>query len=98
MSALLASKIRRPSMAASAKSDGLGDSRGSGEQGLELQVGEPQGERFGGHRGTADVLSGRVLHHSVDDTAPVELGRDGEPAGDGSSKGLWLSYGHGKCD
>jgi hypothetical protein len=29
---------------------------GGGEQGLELQVGEPQGRRFGGHRRTADML------------------------------------------
>jgi hypothetical protein len=29
---------------------------GGGEQGPELQVGESQGRRFGGHRGTADML------------------------------------------
>ena len=51
MSALVASKIRkpsRPSMATSANSHGFADSRG-GEQGLELQVRESQGRRFGGH-------------------------------------------------
>ena len=61
MSALVASKIpklSRPSVAASAKSHGLGDSPGGGEQGFELQVGEPQGGRFGGDRGAADVLGG----------------------------------------
>jgi hypothetical protein len=37
---------------------GTGGLAGRGEQGLELQVGEPQGRRFGRHRGTADVLGG----------------------------------------
>jgi len=31
---------------------------GGGEQGLELQVREPQGGRFGGDRGAADVPGG----------------------------------------
>ena len=61
ISALVASKIRkpsRPSMATSAKSDGFGRLPGGGEQGLELQVREPQGRRFGGHRRAAHVLGG----------------------------------------
>jgi hypothetical protein len=40
---------------------------GGGEQGLELQVGEPQGRRFGGHRGAAHVLGGRMRQDAVQD-------------------------------
>ena len=46
MSAPVASKIRspsRPSMATSAKSLGLAESRAAVEQRFELQVGQPEG-------------------------------------------------------
>ena len=56
---------------------------GGGEKGLELQVRESQGRRFGGHRRAAHVLSGRMLQHAVEEASPVEPGRDGEPPEDG---------------
>ncbi len=43
-------------MATRAKSFGLADCAGGGEHGLELQVGQPEGGRLGGHVGAADVL------------------------------------------
>ena len=54
-----------------------------GEQGLELQVREPQGGRFGGHRRAAYVLGGRMRQDAIKDAGPVEPGRHREPAGHG---------------
>jgi hypothetical protein len=62
---------------------GMGGLAGCGEQGLELQAGEPEGRRLGGHGGATDVLGGRVLQHAVDDASPVEPGRDREAPRDG---------------
>jgi hypothetical protein len=59
MSALVASKIRKPSRPSIGYQREVIPVRrlaGGGKQGFELQVGEPKGGRFGGDRGTADVL------------------------------------------
>ena len=86
MSALVASKIRRPSRPEHGHQREVvrvGRFPGGGEQGLELQVGEPQGRRFGGHRRAAHVLGGRVRQDAVEDAGPVEPGRDRESPGHG---------------
>jgi len=75
MSAPMASKIRKPSMAEhghqgeGARAWGVA---GGGEQGFELQLGEPQGGRFRGHRGAVDVLGRGVLEQAIDDAGLVE--------------------------
>jgi hypothetical protein len=85
MSALVASKIRKPSRPSIATSAIARIRRLAGgcEQGLELQMGEPQGRRFGGHRRAAHVLGGRMLQYAIKDAGPVEPGRDREPPGHG---------------
>ena len=56
---------------------------GGGEQGLELQVREPQGRRLGGHRRAAHMLSGRMRQDAIENAGPVEPGRHREPPGHG---------------
>src|SRR5215469_14128216 len=51
---------------------------GRSEQGLELQVSEPQGGRFRWDRRAADMLGGWMLQEAVDDASAVEPGRDRE--------------------
>jgi len=84
MSAPVASRIRSPQQAEHGYQREVIPVRrlpGGGEQRPGLQVGESQGRRFGGHRGAAHVLSGRMLQHAVQDASPVEPGCDREPAG-----------------
>jgi hypothetical protein len=53
------------------------------QHGLELQVAEPEGRRFGWDVGSADVLGRRVFEDAVDHAGPVEGSEHREPARDG---------------
>ena len=61
----------------------VGGTGGGGQQGLELQVGEPEGGRLGRHGGPADVLGRGPVQHAVDDAGPVEACGHREPPGHG---------------
>jgi hypothetical protein len=56
----------------------VGGLAGGGEQGLELQVGEPEGRRLWRNRGQADVLGRGLVHDTVDDAGAVEACSDRE--------------------
>jgi hypothetical protein len=52
------------------------------EQGLELEMGQPECWRLGRDPRPPDVLRGRVVEDAVDDACAVEAGHDREPSGD----------------
>jgi len=61
----------------------VGRVAGGGEQGFELQVGQPEGRGLGGDGGPADVLGWGVFQDTVDDAGAVEPGHHRHPARDG---------------
>jgi hypothetical protein len=60
-----------------AKSFGLADSPGGGDQRFELQMAKTQGRRPGRHRRAADVVGWRARQDLVDDADAVEANHDG---------------------
>jgi len=76
MSLLVASKTCKPSVATSAKSYGLGDWRAAASRASNCRWLRPRVGDFGGHGGTADVLSGRMLEDAVKHAGAVKPGRE----------------------